>query len=64
MIEPTRIITARETPGGPDEPWEESLGLFRPAGAGEQCDAQRARGAGGAPGRCRPGAGPGVRGPG
>lgn len=32
MIEPTRIITARETPGGPDEPWEESLGLFRPAG--------------------------------
>ncbi|MFD8075631.1 peptidoglycan-binding protein [Streptomyces sp. NPDC059718] len=32
MIEPTRVITARETPGGPDEPWEESLGLFRPAG--------------------------------
>ncbi|WUD77652.1 peptidoglycan-binding protein [Streptomyces sp. NBC_00510] len=32
MVEPTRVITARETPGGPDEPWEESLGLFRPAG--------------------------------
>ncbi|MFE0628472.1 peptidoglycan-binding protein [Streptomyces sp. NPDC058864] len=32
MIEPTRIIPAREAPGGPDEPWEESLDLFRPAG--------------------------------
>lgn len=31
MIEPTRIIPAREAAGGPDEPWEESLGLFRPA---------------------------------
>ncbi|MFF7214579.1 peptidoglycan-binding protein [Streptomyces sp. NPDC008238] len=32
MIEPTRVIPARETPGGPDEPWEESLDLFRPTG--------------------------------
>lgn len=33
MIEPTRIIPAREASGGPDEPWEDSLDLFRPAGA-------------------------------
>lgn len=32
MIEPTRIIPAREASGGPDEPWEDSLDLFRPAG--------------------------------
>jgi hypothetical protein len=30
MIEPTRVIPAREAAGGPDEPWEDSLGLFRP----------------------------------
>ncbi|MGW3244049.1 peptidoglycan-binding domain-containing protein [Streptomyces sp. NPDC001070] len=29
MIEPTRVIPAREA-AGPDEPWEDSLGLFRP----------------------------------
>ncbi|MGI5248226.1 hypothetical protein [Actinacidiphila glaucinigra] len=33
MIEPTRIIPAREASGGQDEPWEDSLGLFRPARA-------------------------------